>query len=795
MSEDAKSVAKEIMKLLKKSLEEESDIMSAEVSTDARGKTAADNAADKAIAKQNELTEALRKQGEALAELSRLRLQQETESELFTKLQTARAELLTDVSAEHKEALEEQIAFLELTVNEDIANEIQNQADAQARLTEETRKFTEELDVLKKKRDELEKQEFEKSIENLAGKAFPKVMGRAQKTKKSIGNLGSSFTKSGKAMEKMGGSAAFIGRHIGKAGGALTKFSGALNGATLMAFAFVKELYRMGLEADKLSRKLGGTTGFGNVFAGQLVDIQKNTHMANATMEDASRALGAMANGLSSFHPNAKKTNEFVATTVIRMEKLGVAAASSVKSIEHMQKSMGMTAKDAANLTAQVARMGKEIGVTGTKMINDFNAASGRLAIYGKDNIKMFKELAAAAKASGIEMQSLLGISKKFDDFSGAADSISQLNAVLGTNLSTMEMMGASDAERVMMVKQQVQMQVGNFDSLDKYTKMYIAQAMGVGDVAEAQKLLNMSQADYMKNQAKQKKQADIQKEMAAATEATVEPSRQLRLAAMQLFVAFSPVVKAFAWMIENVLPFLVNFTRGLMILVGVFGAWKLAIFLVNLELTIANVLTGGFFVAIGLLVTALIALIGYLTSASGSLQGLFDMFNLSGSPKLYEMPGYMAEKFMQMKDAVLGAGQALANFASGAMTSLYDVFHWTGSPELWELPGIFAGYFVDMAESIGGVFGQMAKFVQMMTEFAQVDFKGFVAIKSDGSSTSMIMGSEDVITSLSEGKLTVDVKMPQITMPDISVKVYIGNRELKDIVRTEVFNTLGRAS
>ena len=118
-----------------------------------------------------------------------------------------------------------------------------------------------------------------------------------------------------------------------------------------------------------------------------------------------------------------------------------------------------MTAKQAADTTAQVARMGKEIGISGTKMINDFNAASGRLAIYGEGNIKVFKELAAQAKATGIEMSSLLSISEKFDKFDSAAESVGQLNAVLGTQLSTLEMINASDSEKIMLMKQEVQAQ------------------------------------------------------------------------------------------------------------------------------------------------------------------------------------------------------------------------------------------------------------------------------------------------------------------------------------------------
>ena len=42
------------------------------------------------------------------------------------------------------------------------------------------------------------------------------------------------------------------------------------------------------------------------------------------------------------------------------------------------------------------------------------------------------------------------------------------------------------------------------------------------------------------------------------------------------------------------------------------------------------------------------------------------------------------------------------------------------------------------------------------------------------------------IIKNISEGKLTVEVKMPKFEIPDIDVKVFIGNEEFKTYVRTE---------
>ena len=83
-------------------------------------------------------------------------------------------------------------------------------------------------------------------------------------------------------------------------------------------------------------------------------------------------------------------------------------------------------------------------------------------------------------------------------------------------------------------------------------------------------------------------------------------------------------------------------------------------------------------------------------------------------------------------------------------------------------------------------------KIKSSVMELSNIKMDGFLALTTDGASTSMIMGSESVIKNLSEGKLTVDVKMPEMKMPEINVKVYIGDRELRDIIRTETKAIMG---
>ena len=548
--------------------------------------------------------------------------------------------------------------------------------------------------------------------------------------------------------------------------------------AYVAAAAFVGIAAKMALEVNNLSKQLAAATGFGDEFNNEIRRMGVSGSQLGIGFKESAEALGSMANGLSSFNMSNEKVNTRVGMTVAKLSKLGVTSAESVKSIDHMQRAMNLSADAAANKTAQIARMGKAIGITGTKMINDFNAASARLAIFGKDNIKVFKGLAAAAKATGMEINTLINISKKFDQFDTAADSAAQLNAVLGTNLSTLEMMNATDEERVMMIKQQVQASVGNFDSLDKFTKQYVAQAMGVASVDEAQRLLNMSTAEYQKYKSGQKESADIQKELSDAVADTVPLMSQLKLALVSLFMAFEPLITGFSVIIQGV-SFLF---RGFASLFSATGDLSTA-------MTVLKTIMTAIGIALLVIFTPVSATVGAVIGFVAAIGALWDIIHKPGSKSI------AGGIFGDIGKSIMGFAMGLANpikmvtsLARG-FTGLFKSIHPKDEGNKFDIEAMAK---LDTSKIATG-FNEIKSAVM---ELANIKVSGMLAFQSDGARTSMIMGSvaTEMAMLLNGGKIEVDIKMPEMAMPEINVKVYIGDRELRDIIRTEVQSAVGAA-
>ena len=641
--------------------------------------------------------------------------------------------------------------------------------------------------------------EFEKikktGIGGFLEDAFGSAPGFLGDIYRQAGKLRSAFAKLGLELAKFAESGSLIAKILGPALSKIAEklvslgtleLSALFLPATYLLATF--QLIRMGVQLDNLSKKIGAATGFGDKFSDSILKMTKQGIRSGIGMEESANAITAMTNGLSSFNPNAEKTNENLGLTIARLEKLGVSSADTVKSIDHLQRAMKMTAEQAADVTAQVARMGKEIGITGTKMLSDFNAASARLSIYGERNIEVFKGLAAMAKASGIEISNLVSISEKFDKFDSAADSIAQLNAVLGTQLSTMEMLAADDDERIMMIKQQVQASVGNFDSLDKHTKLYIAQAMGVNSVADAQRILNMSMAEYQSMEEGQREQARIQEEIAKATEDLLPVFQRLKMAFMEVLLAFSPFIGVVEFFIETIgyLAVGITYLTTAIAILAPFGIALAKMF-------------GAFSVGVLSAGSPLTWFVGGIILLVSGFEALYDigskLFNLFASK--INPPFIRIFHFLSEGLKIMMAPLKFVTGAVGNLTSKFASFFGIAKDEAADVVNK-DGFNLQAIANINtdNVAAGINKVKSALVELSNIEVSGLVAMTTDGTNTSLIMGSvaTEMAMLLGGGKLSVDVSIPEIKTPDVHVKVYIGDTELRNIIRTEVSTMVGGA-
>lgn len=142
--------------------------------------------------------------------------------------------------------------------------------------------------------------------------------------------------------------------------------------------------------------------------------------------------------------------------------------AKNASTMIMMNKGLGFSNEALTEMAAKAARTGSdvgdelvEMGSLAIQMGNKFGVSAktiGKNMSVLTEDISNFgvlsrKELAATATFMaklGLEAKDLQGVIDKFDDFEGAAESVSQLNQAFGIQLDTMDMMNAQNpAERI----------------------------------------------------------------------------------------------------------------------------------------------------------------------------------------------------------------------------------------------------------------------------------------------------------------------------------------------------------
>lgn len=310
-------------------------------------------------------------------------------------------------------------------------------------------------------------------------------------------------------------------------------------------------------EIDKMSASIGTSTGQGRRFQGLLIETRYDLLDVGLSTEQAGAAIGALANTFSGFNRMSKETKISLVELTAKLDAFGVSTEISVDLLHTFTKTLGMTGGEAEATMMQVALMAAAIGAGPAEMMSELKAALPDLAKFGDDAIDVFSGVKAMAEASGVAVGTLLSMAKKMDTFTGAADVASQMNALMGMQLSTTELLMGTEEERLDMMHQQFQATGRNFNQMGRFEKMLLAQAAGFQSVDEAARFFNMSQAEAAANRMEMRRaQIDQDKFNQALKDATPIMQR-LQASFMKLFVSVEPVLDVVLFLVDGLTAFI----------------------------------------------------------------------------------------------------------------------------------------------------------------------------------------------------------------------------------------------
>jgi hypothetical protein len=311
---------------------------------------------------------------------------------------------------------------------------------------------------------------------------------------------------------------------------------------------------QMVTQFDNASAKFAATTGLAGGYNDVLLKVQKQSNRFGISAAEGGAAMASLLGGFNDFHRSSPKVQKDLTIGVASLGKLGVSAKQSTDMLNNMNKFMGMSGTEALAASKKIGMMGTKIGITTSKMLTDYDASLKTLAVYGDKSIDVFTGIAAAAKAAGVETGTLLGLAEKFDTFSGAAETTGKLNAILGSQLSATEMLTASEDQRIKTLIGSVQATGQAFGSMDKFTQKAIANAAGITDMAEANKIFGMSMSEYENYEDQMKSSTNAQAQFDEVMKKVTPTFEKLRLIAAEFAVSFGPALEVAGDVIQGIL-------------------------------------------------------------------------------------------------------------------------------------------------------------------------------------------------------------------------------------------------
>lgn len=204
--------------------------------------------------------------------------------------------------------------------------------------------------------------------------------------------------------------------------------------------------------------------------------------------EELSQSMVNLSQRSGEFATASAEVQKQVGLTTAKLERLGVSTETSADLFNTMRLNFGFSASEFENMADEMVNNASAIGMSVEQYTQDFQSSFPVLSQHGTNAVRVFDNLARAAKASGMSVQELAQSMSQFDTFQSSAENASKLNFLLGSQLDTTQLLMADEAERLEMIKGAFS--PAQFQNMDKFKKKAIAAAAGFSDVGAFEKAM-----------------------------------------------------------------------------------------------------------------------------------------------------------------------------------------------------------------------------------------------------------------------------------------------------------------
>ena len=269
-----------------------------------------------------------------------------------------------------------------------------------------------------------------------------------------------------------------------------------------------------------------------------MMDAASGANGLSVSMSEAGKAIGSLSTNMTLFATLGAGARQEITDTVLALELLGVSSEVSAAALDTLTRGMGLSAGAAENTIKSFDRLAQEVGLPVSEVAEGFTSIGKDLARYGKQGPAVFKKLAKEARKLGMSVKDAFNIAEQFDTFESAADLAGKLNAQIGLQLNSVDLMNASHEDRIKILRDEFKMRGKNFDDMSRRQKQAIAEVMGV-DVDMASRLFG----DPVALRKYEREQKTLQERAEAVTTVT----KDLKQIFEDLALSLGPTIKKIA--------------------------------------------------------------------------------------------------------------------------------------------------------------------------------------------------------------------------------------------------------
>jgi hypothetical protein len=257
--------------------------------------------------------------------------------------------------------------------------------------------------------------------------------------------------------------------------------------------AFTDSIVKQTFAVADMKVEFMKTTGASAEFAASLTTQYEEAREFGATTADVIASNQTLYSTFTDFTLISESARSSLALQGAELAKLGVSNQDFATAIQTSTKAMGMSTEQAGENMKDLTKFASDLGVAPSELASQFAGAGDMLAKLGSEGTTAFKNLAIAAKTTGMSIESIVNLTNKFDTFDGAADQAGKLNAALGGNfVNAMDLMMATDpAERFGMIRDSILDTGLSFDEMSYYQKNFFKDSLGLKDVGELAALMS----------------------------------------------------------------------------------------------------------------------------------------------------------------------------------------------------------------------------------------------------------------------------------------------------------------